>query len=86
MKTGVMKVTDWWQVVFNPLTLPRFIHMMLGFLYLRGICNCQCMRALSIASSIHGICQKMFLIYLAFLADFSADPNIFWRHGWSQSA
>ncbi len=27
---GSMKVTDWWQIVFNPLTLPRFIHMMLA--------------------------------------------------------
>lgn len=29
-QNGIMKVTDWWQIVFNPLTLPRFIHMMLA--------------------------------------------------------
>lgn len=27
---GKFSATDWWQIVFNPYTLPRFIHMMLA--------------------------------------------------------
>jgi len=29
-KSGVFTVADWWQVVFNPATYARFIHMMLA--------------------------------------------------------